>query len=302
MKLFIKNIIKISLLAALCLFAFAFTSYLVFASKNKNYMEAYTIKLKHLEQTKGKDRIVFIGGSNGVFSLNSDMMKNAMNKEVDNATLHAGAGLKYSIELFLEFIDKERDEIVILTEFELLTDFDTERKSPEVIYAMSLRPFDYPDATVWMYWLQRNNPVTYLKEVLVSRDRTIYHKDNFNEYGEVAHYPTQRQYTMPYYEKGHKKKFEKTSMEAIAYIKKTLQGYNYYVAPPVVYSAWDAGMLNSFDSLMHASFGNRYIGSAAKLQTLMTDDMFYNTIYHANAKGKDFYTNYLASALKAAKQ
>jgi hypothetical protein len=299
MKRFILKLLLTSILAGLFICVIVSVSYPLFNKQNKNQLASYDIKINRLEQTKGQQRIIILSGSNGVFSYNSIMMKKVMNKEVINCSMHAGVGIANEANLFFDFIDKEKDLVLISPEFETMWEFNPKFQSEEAVYTKSLRPLSFPDATVWLYFLQRNNPVTYLKEILVSRERTVYHKDNFNEFGDLSHYPTQRTYVMGEVERGKKIVFNLRVKEAIKYLKQKFEGYNYYVTLPIIHPSWDRVSIAKYNSMMRDSFGSHYV-DVSSMQSVISEEMFYNTIYHANAIGKDVYTAQVAEALHEA--
>jgi len=298
MKLFIKKFFTVLIIIIAAIIAFAYCTYITFNKHNKNYLASYNIKIKRLEDTRGKRRIILLGGSSGVFSFNSVMVKDSFNMEPVNCALQAESGLKDEIDFFYDFLDKKNDIIIIAAEPVWFYDFDPEFVSEVSLYTKSLRPLSFPSPNVLTYFLQRNNPITYLKELSVSREYTAYHKDNFNAYGDFSHYPTKRKYIMPTFEKKKRMYFTPRLNAGINYLKEKLKGYNYFVVPVIMHSSWDSNDLKEYDAIMELNFGKRYIESAAKLQTLTTDTMFYNTIYHPKLVGKNIYTANLINALK----
>lgn len=58
------------------------------------YLQAYNKKCQLLEDTPSP-RIIFVGGSNLAFGLDSQRIKDSLNINVINYGLHAGIGLKY---------------------------------------------------------------------------------------------------------------------------------------------------------------------------------------------------------------
>lgn len=61
------------------------------------YLQAYNKKCQLLEDTPSP-RIIFVGGSNLAFGLDSQRIKDSLNINVINYGLHAGIGLKYMID------------------------------------------------------------------------------------------------------------------------------------------------------------------------------------------------------------
>lgn len=301
MKLFIKNILIISLLSFGCILLVSIISYGIFHKNNKNFLASYELKVDRLETTKGKRRIVILGGSNVAFSINSQLLYDSLNIEVINAGLHGGIGLKNEVELFYSLLDKKNDIIIITPEFETLFNFRQDFESEEAVYCKSLRPFAFPQLNVLLYFIQRNNPVTYLKEIVVSRDLTIYHKDNFNKFGDISHYPTKRKYDMYLSPKTKGILFNERYRDAIAFIKYKFKDFNYFVASPVIHPIWPRDDLRLFDQSMRQDFEGRYILTSGQLSSQFDTTLFYNTIYHPNFKGKYLYSSNLIRAIKIKK-
>ena len=61
------------------------------------YLQAYNKKCQLLEDAPAP-RIIFVGGSNLAFGLDSQRIKDSLNINVINYGLHAGIGLKYMID------------------------------------------------------------------------------------------------------------------------------------------------------------------------------------------------------------
>jgi len=299
MKLFLRRLFSVGLLIIVSIFLLSFVSYAIFNKRNKKYLAAYYIKINRLKETSGKKRLILLGGSATAFSLSSEMLRDSLHMEVVNCGLHADAGLNNEVDFFYKYFNKKTDIIVILPEYDIMTKFEQDYKSEVSIYTKSLMPVAFPDPFVWTYFLQRNNPVTYLKEILVSRDYTVYHKDNFNKYGDISHYPAHWKYVMPTFRKKYVINFTPNLQEAVKYIQQKFNGFEYYIAPTPIHSVWSQSSLHRYDGLMRKDFGSRYIVNSAATQHVLNDSLFYNTIFHPTAAGKEIYTNFIIKSLKA---
>ena len=80
------------------------------------YLQAYNKKCQLLEDTPSP-RIIFVGGSNLAFGLDSQRIKDSLNINVINYGLHAGIGLKYMIDDISTYARKG-DIIVFAPEYE----------------------------------------------------------------------------------------------------------------------------------------------------------------------------------------
>lgn len=82
-------------------------------SHEKNYVLSYN-RLKALQDT---DKIVIISGSNGGFSLNSEMISEAFHMPVVNTSTHAGIGVRMQFETYKDLL-KKGDVIVFIPEYD----------------------------------------------------------------------------------------------------------------------------------------------------------------------------------------
>lgn len=111
MKVFIKKTVTLaSILIVLILTATQFPI------DQDNYLKAYNKKCERLEHTQSP-RIIFVGGSNLAFGLDSQRIKDSLNINVINYGLHAGIGLKYMIDDISEYASKG-DVIVFSPEYD----------------------------------------------------------------------------------------------------------------------------------------------------------------------------------------
>jgi hypothetical protein len=79
----------------------------LFALPDKNYL---------LENTLAP-RIIFIGGSNISFGLNSEMIRDSLHLNPINMGIHAGIGLKFMLADYLNYM-KENDIVILSPEYE----------------------------------------------------------------------------------------------------------------------------------------------------------------------------------------
>lgn len=92
MKKFINNILLIAGILITLILAIT-----MLPMEQDGYLQAYNKKCQLLEDTPSP-RIIFVGGSNLAFGLDSQRIKDSLNINVINYGLHAGIGLKYMID------------------------------------------------------------------------------------------------------------------------------------------------------------------------------------------------------------
>ena len=111
MKKFINNILLIAGILITLILAIT-----MLPMEQDGYLQAYNKKCQLLEDTPSP-RIIFVGGSNLAFGLDSQRIKDSLNINVINYGLHAGIGLKYMIDDISTYATKG-DIIVFAPEYE----------------------------------------------------------------------------------------------------------------------------------------------------------------------------------------
>lgn len=80
------------------------------------YVKAFYDKEQLVKHYKGIPRIIFIGGSNLAFGIDTEEFIKQTGKEVINLGLHAGLGLKLSLDTYSPYI-KDSDIVVVAPEY-----------------------------------------------------------------------------------------------------------------------------------------------------------------------------------------
>lgn len=150
------------------------------------YFEAYKRKCELLDTTPSP-RIVFVGGSNLAFSLDSKRVSDSLQLPVVNSALHAGIGLKFIIDDVTPRL-REGDIVVVSPEYQ---HFDggchgESMTLPMVLKATGWKNLHLLNLKQWGVVL--NGIPQFRKYQKVKMDERTYIASNFNEYGdEVAH-------------------------------------------------------------------------------------------------------------------
>lgn len=115
---FFKKIFEIIILA---IFLFLAVFLLIFKNNTENsnyYLKAYDDKKLRLINLQNEKKIIFIGGSNLAFGLNSyEIDKTFKEYKIINFGLHAGIGIKYILNEVKNYI-QEGDILIIVPEYE----------------------------------------------------------------------------------------------------------------------------------------------------------------------------------------
>jgi hypothetical protein len=193
MKFFLKKIVVFNLIIAsisICSILLPATpkasSSLLFASIDKDLL---------LEKIDS-NRIIFIGGSNLSFGLNSQIFKDSLDLNPINTSIHAGIGINFMLDHHLSKIDSG-DIVVLVPEYtqyfgnyadgeEALLRLVLDTKNTG-IENLSFGQFKNTVQFFPKFVLSKYNPFEYLIEK--SPTKPIYERNSFNSYGDaVAHW------------------------------------------------------------------------------------------------------------------
>lgn len=107
MRRFIIRFLSVVVIVLACLFVICF----LFPNDKNAYLLEFSKKMTLIEKTKSP-RIIFIGGSNAAFGLDSRRIQDSLNMNVVNMGLHAGLGIRYTLAQCLPYIRK--GDIVVM--------------------------------------------------------------------------------------------------------------------------------------------------------------------------------------------
>ena len=158
--------------------------------KNKNlsnYIAAIIDKHKRLEQIQ-TPKIIFAGGSNLAFGLDSEKIENKFSIPIVNLGLHAGLGLSFMLEE-LKYSVKKGDVVFISPEYFLEEEGDYRLKKKSSGFYKPAALF-YDKNSVDDFNLFIENSEINLKNIFdskkIKKDFKIYSRESFNEYGDVV--------------------------------------------------------------------------------------------------------------------
>jgi hypothetical protein len=249
-------------------------------------------------------RIIFIGGSNLSFGLNSEMIKDALNLNPINTGIHLNLGLIYMLNSAFPFI-KEKDIVVVSPEYEHFYG-NTAYGGRELLRTvLEVSPNDIEKLEI-KQWL---NIIAFLPKYSVSKfmpreyfsikDDLFYGINSFNKYGDVyTHWGFGKQEFKP--ANTISKAFNVSVLKILCDFKKKIDKKK-------------ALMLFAFPSLQEASF-NKNSKQIAKVKSELikkgfsllgtpekykfADSLMFNTPYHLSKKGMDLRTSLLIEDIK----
>lgn len=116
-----KLLIRIVILTGIVLFL-CYSALYLNPDYKKEYVAGIVSKLKKLKEVDVK-KIVFIGGSNASFGIDSELMERQLGLPVVNMALHGGIPVKYLLEQVKPYMNKS-DILIFSKEYEGLRDRD----------------------------------------------------------------------------------------------------------------------------------------------------------------------------------
>lgn len=184
MKQFIYKILFFSFLIT---FGYAIL-YTIASNLNKSdndYMAAIIDKHERIDSIKSP-KIIFSGGSNLPFGIDSKMIQDALHIPVVNLGLHAGLGLDFMLNELRSCI-KSGDIVLISTEYFLDNGDYNLKKFTQKIYPKAQNFY----TKNYLLEIQANieNTRNHLKSFLKQKKKnevSVYSRESFNTYGDIA--------------------------------------------------------------------------------------------------------------------
>lgn len=265
-----------------------------------DYLQAYNLKCKLLNETESP-RIIFVGGSNLAFGLDSQRIKDSLGINVINYGLHAGIGLKFMLDDVATYTRKD-DILVIAPEYD---HFYT------IQYGESATIAPIQAIAGWKKLHLLN--FTQIKNVLLGLPRIIeyirpknydersYTLSGFNEFGdEVKHWNLE---SINIAKPGISNRpfdysFGEYFIEKIEFLKKEKQCEVLIIPPVCRKSAFDA-MTNEWEKIRSFLNDKGHPFLVSPECHALPDKYTYDTDYHMNYEGVQIYTSSIIEILKA---
>ncbi|HVU55987.1 MAG TPA: hypothetical protein VHD83_13075 [Puia sp.] len=303
MKRFIRNFLyflaPLLLLMAVCLFLPSTPR----ASKSLLFAE---IKKDSLLQHVDSPRIIFVGGSNLSFGLNSQMIEDSLKLFPINTGVHFSLGLKFMMENTLLYVRKG-DVVVLIPEYAHFTrDYDA--GSEELL--RSVMEVDRSKIKL-LNTSQILHLIPFIPKYAFSKlltteyfhvgESDIYSVNSFNRYGDAyAHWNLKRRFFL-------------TEKKTNGYLNPdVVEGIKKFAG---VVKAKGAALFVSYPGLQDISYHNiagliaevekqykreGYAILGAPERYMMPDSLMFNTPYHLDKTGVDYRTTLLIEDLRQA--
>ncbi len=274
----------------------------LFANIDKHY------RLEQLASPK----LIFIGGSNLGYGINSEEIEAALGFPVVNMGLHAGFGIRYMMNEIKYAINKN-DIVVISPEYEHFVSNEMangEKVLMALLVDVNRNNMRYIPLVQWYYLFPLGfeygvskllrNQIDIMDEGDVESYEKYYKRSSFNKYGdEVMHYDYPNQKIVA----DGASSLVYASNDAFKYIKDFYRfveekGATIYLLPPVLMQSvaqHQRDMILSIEDILKQQ-GTPFVSSTETF--FYEDSLFFNTPYHLNKQGVDIRTNSIIKILK----
>lgn len=291
-----KRFIISSLIFGLVLSILTIGLYIIIPAHKKHYM--YEIKHKiRLTDSVPSPRIIFVGGSNVAFGVDSKSIADSLHINAVNTAIHAGLGLKYQIEIIEDNFRKD-DIIVIMPEYQ---QFKEIYNGEDVNVATTFKYSDFSNLSKFnsaqlAELIKGMIPAFYID--FLKRNDKIYSAENFNENGDEINHRTLES-PKPNFD-NFSGKFNKKNVESFAekvdYLKS--KGCKVIILPPLTIESY----YNTYSdeiNLITSSLSEACVPFEVDTRShVVPDSCAFDTNYHLNDSGIKRITPKLVNELR----
>lgn len=297
MKRFIKKILIYSIMVLVTIGACVTYTY----REDKYNRPAYIKKCELMEQTPGP-RLVFVGGSNLAYGLDSKRISDSLHINVVNFGVSALFGLEYILDDASTYL-RSGDIIVIMPEEKHF--YGTAHGDPLGILTSAI--FSYPNKSSMLnvhqwkfFFIGLTGMATTAIHAIYSTSKEKDFEYRFNEYGdEVGHWETRSRVTVPKIDKG-ESSFD--SIYAQSFVKKVneLSDKNQVIIlPPILAKTLFDVKKENFDKIAEfLSEHNRPFQAPLQAHVVSDTCLFENNLYHVTKPGVDYVTGKIIEELR----
>ena len=257
-------------------------------------------------------KIVFVGGSNLAYGLNSQCVEDSLHMPVVNMGLHAGFGLHFMMNEAIKSINKG-DIVVLSPEYHhfygdmfygekvlvaLLVDVDkTNFKHLDFTQIMHLIPLSIEYAVSKLTFKQ----IDVMDAGDVKNYESVYKRNSFNRFGdENMHWTFDNEKVLPMSAPNANVHLNTEVFDAIRdfQFKINKKGARFVLIPPAFqfssYREFEP-VIRQIDSVLQ---NQGTVFSLSTESAVFQDSLFFNTVYHLNKKGVDLRTDQIIKLLK----
>ena len=276
---------------------------------HNQYLNAYNHKQRLLNEVPSP-RIIFMGGSNTAFGINSRMVEDSLKLPVINHGLHGGIGLRFPMTEALPSL-RRGDIVVLQAEYSIFFEETCNAETmPKLMAATRWQGATRLSAAEWNAVLTGTPmlALSHLKRLLLypfrhsfntpePNDHFVYTASGFNAYGdEVSHL----QFPSTAYVASSYKETRPVRQEFISWMQDILhdmeqRGIRLVMLPPTCVESYFNGHYTSEIADALQSIGYPYL---VQPETMTVPDSFvFDSGYHLNAQGIDLNTRRIIGIL-----
>lgn len=304
-KFFLKAFVLIFSLSVFLGFA-VFLS----AKQSKQNMLYTQIDKNELLKNTSKPRIIFVGGSNLAYGLDSKRIKDSLHLNPINTGIHINIGLKYMLENTLQYI-QQGDIIVISPEYQQfygdLADGEAELFSLITdVVPQSRNLLDYKQyfkliQLIPQFAQSKLQPrflfYKYPQDTIVGR----YDRKAFNQFGDASFHwklPSENPKPYPAITAG----FNEDILQTLAYFRAVIsqKKAKLYITFPGYQATSYKINQTQIQQVQQKLQDNFYILISTPKEFIIPDSLMFDTPYHLTKKGVDLRTGLLIEDLKKA--
>lgn len=303
-KFVLKLSLFISTVILLLVFLF-FTGQKIYHLDTNEYLFALLDKNKNLEKKDEKDRkrIIFVGGSNLAFGLDSKKIETKFNRKVLNMGLHAGLGLKFMIN---DIKDKliDGDIVILVPEYQHFfgEDFEGGQIVSDILYFAYNEGFnklDFKQIIVQIKFIPKSiksslyNAIKdkYKTRELINKS-VVYQRNNFNEYGDMIGHLEKKNVEIED-ESLIEKILNKNAIEFINNFSINMAKKNvdvFFLYPVYIDYSYEKSK-TQIEELKNELINKLKVKKISNPERYkLSKEYFYDTSYHLNKKGRDLRT------------
>ena len=253
-------------------------------------------------------RLIFVGGSNLAYGLDSKRIKDSLNINPINTGVHVNLGLKFMLANTLQYI-KPGDIVILSSEYEQfygnLANGEGELLSIVTdILPQSRNLLDYQQVFTLVkllpaYAQSKLRPILLFYKFPKNDGVGRYDRAAFNNFGDAtAHWKLPGENPKPY--TSIKESFNWDALQALINFKNSIQQKKaklYVTFPGYQYSSYQKSVAQIMQ-VKEVLKDNHFILISSPEEYIMPDSLMFDTPYHLTKKGVDYRTELLIKDLK----
>jgi len=265
-----------------------------------NYLLGYESFLKKVEETKGQERIILVGGSSIGWGVSAEKLTSSLNILTLNSGIHAGIGYRNFLRAFSDNINKDKDVLVISPEYSLVSSSYGLGRSNELceilVYVSDVYSIDCIGYSIRQ--LFKVTPLMNRKTDLDLSNQYI--RQGFNSFGDYVHRVEGQSMIGEMENEDLCKGWDVIDLKEkyIPFIDSLItEGYNVIYIPNFIPSVAcsDPNKIKVFHEILHSNFG---VEPFLDVNLLFKESYFYNTGYHLTSEGVEVKTEIFLKHLK----